>query len=71
MGIGHRIRTIQNPDMRVKLIKEYALEHFPRTPVLDFALEVEKVTTQKKSTLRSRASFLHAWISRQMLDVHL
>lgn len=51
MGIGHRVRTIQNPDMRVKIIKEYAKAHFPTTPVLDFALEVEKVTTKKKATL--------------------
>jgi len=51
MGIGHKIRTLQNPDMRVKLIKDYAKQHFPRTPVLDFALEVEQLTTKKKSTL--------------------
>eukprot|EP01035_Chromulina_nebulosa_P017875 gene17875-23491_t len=51
MGIGHRIRTIQNPDMRVQLIKEYAKKYFPSTPVLDFALSVEKETTKKKSTL--------------------
>jgi ATP citrate (pro-S)-lyase len=51
MGIGHKIRTIQNPDMRVKIIKEYAQKHFPRTPVLDFALAVEQVTTKKKATL--------------------
>jgi ATP citrate (pro-S)-lyase len=51
MGIGHKIRTLQNPDMRVKLVKEYAQEHFPRTTVLDFALEVEQITTKKKSTL--------------------
>jgi ATP citrate (pro-S)-lyase len=37
--------------MRVKLIKEYAQRHFPRTPVLDFALEVEAITTKKKATL--------------------
>jgi ATP citrate (pro-S)-lyase len=51
MGIGHRIRTIQNPDMRVKIIKDYAKKYFPATPVLDFALEVEQVTTKKKATL--------------------
>jgi ATP citrate (pro-S)-lyase len=51
MGIGHKIRTLQNPDMRVALVKEYAKKHFPRTPVLDFALEVEQVTTKKKATL--------------------
>ena len=51
MGIGHKIRTITNPDMRVQIIKEYALKHFPSTPVLDFALSVEQVTTKKKATL--------------------
>eukprot|EP00604_Paraphysomonas_vestita_P003441 CAMPEP_0174820190 /NCGR_PEP_ID=MMETSP1107-20130205/3872_1 /TAXON_ID=36770 /ORGANISM="Paraphysomonas vestita, Strain GFlagA" /LENGTH=822 /DNA_ID=CAMNT_0016035063 /DNA_START=902 /DNA_END=3370 /DNA_ORIENTATION=- len=51
MGIGHKIRTLQNPDMRVKLVKDYAKKYFPRTPVLDFALEVEQITTKKKSTL--------------------
>lgn len=51
MGIGHKIRTLTNPDMRVKLVKEYAKKHFPRTPVLDFALAVEQVTTKKKATL--------------------
>ncbi len=51
MGIGHRVRTIQNPDMRVKIIKDYAKRYFPATPVLDFALDVEQVTTKKKATL--------------------
>lgn len=51
MGIGHKIRTIDNPDMRVKIIREYAKKHFPITPVLDFALAVEQVTTKKKATL--------------------
>lgn len=51
MGIGHRVRTLQNPDMRVKLVKEFAKKHFPATPVLDFALAVEQVTTKKKATL--------------------
>ena len=51
MGIGHKIRTFTNPDMRVQIIKEYALKHFPSTPVLDFALSVEQVTTKKKATL--------------------
>lgn len=51
MGIGHKIRTLQNPDMRVQLVKEYAQKHFPKTPVLDFALAVEQITTKKKATL--------------------
>jgi ATP citrate (pro-S)-lyase len=51
MGIGHKIRTLQNPDMRVALVKEFAKKNFPRTPVLDFACEVEQITTKKKATL--------------------
>ena len=51
MGIGHKIRTITNPDMRVAIVKAYAQQHFPKTPVLDFALEVEQITTKKKATL--------------------
>ncbi len=50
-GIGHRIKSVTNPDMRVKIMKEYALKHFPVTETLDFALEVEKITTTKRDNL--------------------
>jgi len=51
MGIGHRVKSIDNPDARVVLIKEYAKRFFPSTKLLDFALEVEQITTKKKGTL--------------------
>jgi len=51
MGIGHRIKTLQNPDKRVTILKEFALANFPTTNVLKYALEVEKVTTTKRNTL--------------------
>ncbi|XP_014246746.1 ATP-citrate synthase [Cimex lectularius] len=51
MGIGHRVKSINNPDMRVKIIKEFVLETFPSTPLLNYALEVEKITTSKKPNL--------------------
>ena len=50
-GIGHRIKSVKNPDQRVELLKEYAKKHFPQTKLLDYALEVEKLTTAKKDTL--------------------
>ena len=50
-GIGHLIKSVNNPDMRVTIMKEYAKEHFKATPLLDYALEVEKLTTSKKDNL--------------------
>ncbi len=50
-GIGHRVKSTTNPDMRVVLIKEFVKKHFPKTPLLDYALEVEKITTSKKPNL--------------------
>jgi ATP citrate (pro-S)-lyase len=51
LGIGHRVKSVENPDKRVELLKAYVAEHFEATPLLDYALEVEKITTQKKSNL--------------------
>jgi len=50
-GIGHLVKSIHNPDKRVTILKEYAKKHFKSTPLLDFALEVEKITTAKKDNL--------------------
>jgi ATP citrate (pro-S)-lyase len=50
-GIGHRIKSIHNPDMRVTIIKNYAKKHFKATPLLDYALEVETITTSKRDNL--------------------
>ncbi|KAH9085609.1 hypothetical protein Ae201684P_005315 [Aphanomyces euteiches] len=50
MGIGHRIKSTTNPDKRVTIIKEFALKHFPANSILNYALEVEKITTKKRST---------------------
>lgn len=50
-GIGHRVKSVRNPDMRVTLIKEYAKKNFPKTELLDYALEVEKITTAKRGNL--------------------
>jgi len=50
-GIGHRIKSVQNPDMRVTLLKRFAKQHFASTDLLDFALEVEQITTAKRNNL--------------------
>ncbi|MBE0516168.1 MAG: ATP citrate synthase [Methanophagales archaeon] len=50
-GIGHRVKSVQNPDMRVKLLEEWASKNLPTHEMLDFALEVEELTTAKRNNL--------------------
>ena len=50
-GIGHRVKSVTNPDKRVELLKKYAKDNFPATDHLDYALAVEKITTAKKDNL--------------------
>ncbi|MFA5454649.1 MAG: citrate/2-methylcitrate synthase [Sulfurimonas sp.] len=50
-GIGHRIKSLKNPDLRVEGLKKYAAKCFPATPLLDYALTVEQLTTSKKENL--------------------
>jgi ATP citrate (pro-S)-lyase len=51
MGIGHKIKSLTNPDLRVSILKDYCRQHFPATPLLDYALQVEQITTKKKDNL--------------------
>lgn len=50
-GIGHRIKSLKNPDLRVKGLMDYAAANFPSTPLLDYARTVEALTTSKKENL--------------------
>ena len=50
-GIGHRIKSLGNPDKRVTILNSFARAHFPATPLLDYALKVEQLTTAKKDNL--------------------
>ncbi len=50
-GIGHRVKSVRNPDKRVKELVSYVKSLGLKTPHLDFALEVEKVTSAKKENL--------------------
>lgn len=56
-GIGHKIKSVNNPDLRVELVKEYVHKHFPSHSLLDYALAVEKVTTGKKDTVSNIVDF--------------
>lgn len=48
--IGHRVKSIHNPDTRCSLLLEMS-EQFPRTTHLHLAKEVELLTTMKKPNL--------------------
>jgi citrate synthase len=50
-GIGHRVKSVKNPDERVSLLIDFARRNFARTDLLNYALEVEKLTTSKKGNL--------------------
>jgi ATP-citrate lyase alpha-subunit len=50
-GIGHRVKSVKNPDKRVKELVGYVKSLKIQTPHLDFALEVEKITAAKKENL--------------------
>ena len=51
LGIGHKIKSRTNPDLRVEIIKEFVFKNFPSCETLKYALEVEKLTTSKKENL--------------------
>jgi ATP citrate (pro-S)-lyase len=50
-GIGHLIKSVDNPDARVVMLTRYAREHFRSLRHLDYALAVEGLTTAKRGNL--------------------
>ena len=50
-GIGHRVKSKNNPDKRVKLLIEFAKKNFAEHEHLDFALAVEEITLSKRPNL--------------------
>ncbi|KAJ3121452.1 citrate synthase [Nowakowskiella sp. JEL0407] len=51
LGIGHKIKSRTNPDLRVSIVKDFVFQNFPQSDVLKFALGVEAITTSKKDNL--------------------
>jgi len=50
-GIGHRIKSRDNPDQRVVLLKDYAEKNFPSRKYLGYVLQVENYTLKKSINL--------------------
>ncbi|KAI8907967.1 citrate synthase-like protein [Gorgonomyces haynaldii] len=51
LGIGHKIKSRTNPDLRVSIVKDFVMANFPSCEILKYAIEVEKITTSKKDNL--------------------
>lgn len=49
---------INNPDMRVQILKDFVKQHFPSSQLLDYALDVEKITTSKVRLYQFILSFI-------------
>ena len=67
-GIGHKKYSLDNPDPRVRLIKEFSTK-LKRTTYLDFALKVEKITTKKKNNLILNVDGMIAALLLDILEV--
>lgn len=50
-GIGHRVKSLKNPDKRVQELIRFVREQKMSLPHLEYALKVEAVTTTKKDNL--------------------
>ena len=50
-GIGHRIKSKDNPDKRVEILKNFINNNFPNKKYVNFALNVEGITLEKRNNL--------------------
>nr|BAK02254.1 predicted protein [Hordeum vulgare subsp. vulgare] len=51
LGIGHKVKSLDNPDSRVAMLKKFIKDNFKGTEVFDYACQVERITTKKKANL--------------------
>jgi len=63
--IGHKVKSKFNPDKRCELLLEIA-EKFPENKHLNFAIEIEKITLEKKSNLILNVDWM---IAAMLLDL--
>ena len=54
--------------MRVVIIKDFVQSNFPATPLLSYALEVEKITTSKVGSYIIMAAVqIHVWLVQELV----
>ena len=64
-GIGHKVKSKFNPDMRCQILDELS-QNFPTRKYLDFAKSVETLTLEKKSNLILNVD---GYIAAMLLDI--
>lgn len=64
-GIGHKVKSKFNPDVRCNILESLA-EDFPTRTHLDFAKSVESLTLEKKSNLILNVD---GYIAAMLLDI--
>lgn len=64
--IGHKVKSKFNPDKRCEIMLEYINEYFPSRRHINFALEVEKLTLEKKPNLILNVDWI---IAAALLDI--
>ena len=50
-GIGHKIKTKDNPDKRVEILFKFVENNFPKYEMVKYAFQVEEITLQKRNNL--------------------
>ena len=60
-GIGHKIKTKDNPDKRVEILYNYVKENFPKYETVNYGFKVETITLQKAQK----------WVAVQVVKVFL
>lgn len=61
------LAQINNPDMRVQILKDFVKQHFPSSQLLDYALDVEKITTSKVRLYQFILSFIAFFFQNNIL----
>jgi ATP-citrate lyase alpha-subunit len=67
-GIGHLVKSIHNPDVRVEKLIAQSRSTFPKLKYLDFALSIQSITIQKKENLILNVDGVIAALILDMLE---
>ena len=68
-GIGHKVKSLDNPDARVLIVKNFVRKHFKSSEVFDYALEVEKGESNCCAAAVTSGAGLCSIVARSLVTV--